>query len=315
MRITPLEIRQHTFDKSFRGYDTESVDAFLLSLSQEWERVAEEVRVTKQLLDRAEQEVTRVKEIESSLFKTIKVAEEAQKEINEKMKEDAPKTPEAKMEVAKKEADMANTTKDILKTTEPAIQSAKPDLAKAEAALEEAAKTLASAEDKKAEVAQDKALKALEAAKENFGSKSNKIKKVGDNPPKYINSNLSMFEEGDVITIDNIYYDYGRYNIRPDAARELEKLVSLMKRYPKMRIDLRSHTDSRSSTEFNQKLSENRSKSVVSYLRKRGIGSTRLESSGFGETQLLNECADGVECTEEQHQTNRRTEFKVIQMQ
>jgi outer membrane protein OmpA-like peptidoglycan-associated protein len=88
-----------------------------------------------------------------------------------------------------------------------------------------------------------------------------------------------------------------------------------MKRYPKMRIDLRSHTDSRSSTEFNQKLSENRSKSVVSYLRKRGIASTRLESSGFGETQLLNECADGVECTEEQHQTNRRTEFKVIQMQ
>ncbi|MDI9876023.1 DivIVA domain-containing protein [Flectobacillus rivi] len=91
MRITPLEIRQHTFDKSFRGYDTESVDAFLLSLSQEWERVAEEVRVTKQLLDRAEQEVTRVKEIESSLFKTIKVAEEAQKEINEKAHQEASK--------------------------------------------------------------------------------------------------------------------------------------------------------------------------------------------------------------------------------
>lgn len=91
MRITPLEIRQHTFDKSFRGYDTESVDAFLLSLSQEWERVAEEVRVTKQLLDRAEQEVTRVKEIESSLFKTIKVAEEAQKEINVKAHQEASK--------------------------------------------------------------------------------------------------------------------------------------------------------------------------------------------------------------------------------
>ncbi|MDI9863155.1 DivIVA domain-containing protein [Flectobacillus sp. DC10W] len=91
MRITPLEIRQHTFDKSFRGYDTESVDAFLLSLSQEWERVAEEVRVTKQLLDKAEQEVTRVKEIESSLFKTIKVAEEAQREINEKAHQEASK--------------------------------------------------------------------------------------------------------------------------------------------------------------------------------------------------------------------------------
>ncbi|NBA75966.1 DivIVA domain-containing protein [Emticicia sp. ODNR4P] len=111
MRITPLEIRQHTFDKSFRGYDTESVDAFLLSLSQEWERVAEEVRVTKQLLDKAEQEVTRVKEIESSLFKTIKVAEEAQKEINEKAHleaskiiDDARLTAEKIIEEAKAEA-------------------------------------------------------------------------------------------------------------------------------------------------------------------------------------------------------------------
>ena len=155
----------------------------------------------------------------------------------------------------------------------------------------------------------------LEAAKENLGSKTNKIKKVGKNPPDFINSNLSMFEEGDVVSIDNIYYDYGRYNIRPDAARELEKVVALMKRYKKMRIELRSHTDSRSSAEFNQTLSENRSKSVVNYLRKRGIATNRLEASGYGETQLLNECADGVECTEEQHQTNRRTEFKVIQMQ
>lgn len=82
MRITPLEIRQHTFDKSFRGYDTESVDAFLLSLSQEWERISEELRFSKQNLEIAEKEIVRMKEIESSLFKMLKAAEDAQQNIN-----------------------------------------------------------------------------------------------------------------------------------------------------------------------------------------------------------------------------------------
>jgi cell division initiation protein len=82
MRITPLEIRQHTFDKSFRGYDTESVDAFLLSLSQEWERVSEEFRQSKQQLEVAEREIVRMKELEGSLFKTLKAAEDAQQNIN-----------------------------------------------------------------------------------------------------------------------------------------------------------------------------------------------------------------------------------------
>jgi cell division initiation protein len=89
MRITPLEIRQHTFDKSFRGYDTESVDAFLLSLSQEWERVSEDLRQTKVNLDVAEREILRMKEIENSLFKTLKAAEDAQQEINGKAQAEA----------------------------------------------------------------------------------------------------------------------------------------------------------------------------------------------------------------------------------
>lgn len=154
----------------------------------------------------------------------------------------------------------------------------------------------------------------LDAAKENFGSRSNKIKKVGKDAPEFISSNLSMFEENEVVQMDNIYYDYGKYNIRPDAAKELEKIVTMMKRYGKMRIEIRSHTDSRSSSEFNQQLSENRSKSVVRYLHKRGIALHRMEASGYGETQLLNECADNVECTEEQHAVNRRSEFKVLQL-
>jgi len=89
MRITPLEIRQHTFDKSFRGYDTESVDAFLLSLSQEWERISEELRFSKQQLEIAEKEIVRMKEIESSLFKMLKAAEDAQQNINAKAESEA----------------------------------------------------------------------------------------------------------------------------------------------------------------------------------------------------------------------------------
>ena len=89
MRITPLEIRQHTFDKSFRGYDTESVDAFLLSLSQEWERISEDVRNSKQQLEVAEKEIVRMKEIENSLFKTLKAAEDAQQNINARAEAEA----------------------------------------------------------------------------------------------------------------------------------------------------------------------------------------------------------------------------------
>lgn len=154
----------------------------------------------------------------------------------------------------------------------------------------------------------------IEAIKDNFGSRGNKIKKLGKGGPRTINANLSMFEEGDVVAIENIYYDYGRCNIRADASRELDKLAAMLKRYKNMRVEIRSHTDSRATTEFNQKISEGRSKAVTKYLMKKGISASRLEATGYGESQLLNECADGVECTEEQHAVNRRTEFKVVQL-
>lgn len=100
MRITPLEIRKHTFDRSFRGFDTESVEAFLLSLSQEWERVGEDMRQTKQKLEVAEREIIRMQEIESSLFKTLKAAEEAQDQISLKAQTEIDQLKEnAKIEV------------------------------------------------------------------------------------------------------------------------------------------------------------------------------------------------------------------------
>jgi cell division initiation protein len=118
MRITPLEIRQHTFDKSFRGYDTESVDAFLLSLSQEWERVSEELRQSKQQLEVAEREIIRMKEIENSLFKTLKAAEDAQQEINAKAQAEA----NLITDKAKQEAE--EITKDAQKTADMVISEA-----------------------------------------------------------------------------------------------------------------------------------------------------------------------------------------------
>lgn len=113
MRITPLEIRKHTFDRSFRGYDTESVEAFLLSLSQEWERVGDDIRQSKQKLEVAEREIVRMKEIENSLFKTLKAAEEAQGQLNlkvqseiEQIKENAKLEAEEILNEARKSAKM-----------------------------------------------------------------------------------------------------------------------------------------------------------------------------------------------------------------
>jgi cell division initiation protein len=92
MRITPLEIRQQSFEKIFRGYDPETVDAFLLSLSQEWERQADEMKGIMRQMEVAEKESTRMKEIESSLFKTLKAAEDVQKQINAEAEEKATNT-------------------------------------------------------------------------------------------------------------------------------------------------------------------------------------------------------------------------------
>jgi outer membrane protein OmpA-like peptidoglycan-associated protein len=83
-----------------------------------------------------------------------------------------------------------------------------------------------------------------------------------------------------------------------------------------MRIDLRAHTDSRSDSDFNQTLSENRAKATAEYLYKRGISKTRIaEIVGYGETMLVNNCSDGVNCSEAEHQKNRRTEIKILQME
>jgi outer membrane protein OmpA-like peptidoglycan-associated protein len=117
------------------------------------------------------------------------------------------------------------------------------------------------------------------------------------------------------IVLENIYYDLDKWNIREDAARELDKLASVLTANPKISIELSSHTDSRAGDQYNLVLSDKRAKAAVAYLISKGIDEKRLKAKGYGETLILNNCKNGVQCSEAEHQANRRTEFKVIKIQ
>ncbi|MBJ2127287.1 OmpA family protein [Flavobacterium sp. IB48] len=114
---------------------------------------------------------------------------------------------------------------------------------------------------------------------------------------------------GKCFGIKMIYFDLDKSNIRREAALDLEKILAVMNDYPNMKIDVRSHTDSRASHQYNEALSDRRAKSTIQWLVKNGIAPNRLTGKGYGENQLVNKCADGVKCTEEEHQANRRSEF------
>ena len=112
-----------------------------------------------------------------------------------------------------------------------------------------------------------------------------------------------------------IYFDFDKWNIRPDAALELDKVVTLMNKYPGMVIRLESHTDSRAEDEYNMVLSNKRAKSTYDYIISKGISPDRIPKyEGFGESQLVNKCSNGVKCTPAEHQMNRRTEFIILKM-
>ena len=104
-------------------------------------------------------------------------------------------------------------------------------------------------------------------------------------------------------------FDLDKWNIRPDAAIDLAKLLDVLEQNPSMKINIRSHTDSRASDKYNNTLSKRRAKSTKDWLVKNGIAADRLTSEGLGETELVNKCSDGVQCTEAEHQLNRRSEF------
>ena len=114
-----------------------------------------------------------------------------------------------------------------------------------------------------------------------------------------------------VTIVENIYYAYGDYSIGEEGKAILEKAADALTDYPKLMLEISSHTDSQSSSEFNLGLSKKRAQTAVDYLVKKGISRVRLKATGYGETRLLNQCGDGVECTDAEHKVNRRTEFKI----
>lgn len=113
------------------------------------------------------------------------------------------------------------------------------------------------------------------------------------------------------IEIQNIYYDYDKWDIRPDAAERLDLAVQLMKDNPGLSVELGSHTDCRGNDAYNDVLSQRRAESAVAYIVSEGVEAYRITAKGYGETQLANRCRNGVTCSEEEHQQNRRTVLRI----
>ncbi len=128
----------------------------------------------------------------------------------------------------------------------------------------------------------------------------------------FITLELDSLVVGKAIVIRDIYYDFDKWNIRSDAKAPLDHLVEVMNENPRIHIELSSHTDSRGSNAYNKTLSQERAESAVEYLVSHGIPATRMNAKGYGEDKLMNQCKELVECSEEEHQVNRRTEFTVI---
>ena len=116
-----------------------------------------------------------------------------------------------------------------------------------------------------------------------------------------------------LLQLSTIYFDLNKYNIRPDAEIEIQKVIVAMEKYPSLKIKVNSHTDSRGNDAYNLWLSQKRAESTVNYMISKGISPDRLQGEGFGETRLVNECMNGVRCSEEQHQLNRRSEFIIFE--
>ena len=126
------------------------------------------------------------------------------------------------------------------------------------------------------------------------------------------NFSVAPLMPGTVIELPNIYYNFNDATLRPDARKDLDLLVSLMKQQPTITIELASHTDCRGSSKYNQELSQRRANGVVEYLIEKGIGRERLRPVGYGESEPRNRCRDGISCTEQEHSRNRRTEVRIL---
>lgn len=164
----------------------------------------------------------------------------------------------------------------------------------------------------------------VSVSKDGYFSQSEDVTTVNVSAPINKDFSLEVLKEGVPVVIDEpnstsgvrpIFYDFDKSEIRPDAFESLDKLVKKLKANPKVTIELSSHTDCKGTSNYNQDLSFKRAKSAKIYLESKGVKASRIKTKGYGESQPINKCVDGVTCTEEEYQANRRTEFKVIEIE
>lgn len=152
----------------------------------------------------------------------------------------------------------------------------------------------------------------VQAFKEGYESNAETVtaSKEGEKNIRIALRPIDEIVEGEMVKLNPILFDFDKYNIKPQAAFELDKLVELMKKNPEMVIRVESHTDNRGSDAYNMGLSDRRAKSTVQYVISKGISKDRISGEGFGESKPAVDC--GSHCTEAQHQQNRRSEFIIL---
>lgn len=163
----------------------------------------------------------------------------------------------------------------------------------------------------------------ITASKTNHSTESKELEtgKKNGNETKDVNFELSNYDDlivvdkgQEKISVNPIFFNYDKWDITPQASIELDKVVFVMQKFPKVKIKIESHTDSRGKDSYNLKLSDNRAKSTQAYIISKGIDASRIESAiGFGESRLTNNCSNNVKCSEEEHFKNRRSDFIVLE--
>jgi peptidoglycan-associated lipoprotein len=163
----------------------------------------------------------------------------------------------------------------------------------------------------------------LIATKEGYQPDTVKFNTVGIKKTTAINKKLTLrlqkkkepviVKRNEPIRLNNIYYDFNDDKILPDAEKDLQQLVDLMNKYPDMKIELSSHTDAQGKDDYNEKLSQRRADSARTWMIAKGIAESRIVAVGYGEKVILNRCKNGVDCPDEEHRFNRRTEFKILE--
>ncbi|MBT8384259.1 MAG: OmpA family protein, partial [Bacteroidia bacterium] len=158
----------------------------------------------------------------------------------------------------------------------------------------------------------------LEVTKDGFFNSTENIKTTNVNG---LENDLTIFIEEkefidrngrEILNVESINFELNKSDIKEGSMRVLDKVIRLMKKYPNMEIEFGAHTDSRGGDEYNLRLSESRAQTTIEYLISKGVSFMKISGKGYGETELINNCSNGVNCSDYEHSLNKRTEFVVV---